>query len=317
MGRGSLVGRPVFVTGATGFLGTHLVRALTVAGAEVHALRRRPEVGTRLHTDNVHWHTGDLLDVDSLEKALQNARPDVVFHLAASGTTIEENDTEKVFRTNVGGTLNLWRALSDQPCRIVHTGSCGEYGQVRGQSTEDQLCTPTWFYPATKNASVVLLSTLSRESGREVVTLRPFGPYGPADNPSRIVPQVIRSLLRDEPVRVTLGEQLRDYAFVDDQVDAFLLAATAELPGPGRIYNVGSGQVITLRHLIETIATTIGVNALTKVRFGAVPYRETEIWEMCANIDAARRDLGYSPRVSLDDGIRRTVSWYRERGDGR
>src|SRR3990172_8476680 len=119
MGRGSLAGRPVFVTGATGFLGTHLVHALTSAGAEVHALRRRPEVGTRLHGDNVNWHAGDLLDVDSLERALQNARPDVVFHLAASGTTIEENDTEKVFRTNVSGTLNLWRALSHQPCRIV------------------------------------------------------------------------------------------------------------------------------------------------------------------------------------------------------
>jgi nucleoside-diphosphate-sugar epimerase len=317
MARGSLARRPVFVTGATGFLGSHLVRALTVAGAEVHALRRRNEGGTPLRADDVTWHTGDILDPDSLDEALQKACPDVVFHLAAYGTTIEESDADKVFRTNVEGTLNLWKALSDKPCRIVHTGSCGEYGHVRGLCTEDQCCAPTWFYPATKNASVVLLSTLSRETGREVVTLRPFGPYGPADKPSRVVPQVIQTLLSGEPVRVTLGEQLRDYAFIDDHVSAFLLAATAELPAHGRIYNVGSGEVITLRHLIETIARTIGGDAPGRVQFGAVPYRETEVWEMCANIDAARLDLGFAPRVSLDEGIRRTVSWYRARGDRR
>jgi nucleoside-diphosphate-sugar epimerase len=317
MASASFSGRPVFVTGASGFLGTHLVLALRASGAEVHALRRRTSSNTRLACDGVHWHEGDLLDIASMRQVVNEARPDVVFHLAAGGTTVEDDDVETVFRTNVTGTLNLWKALADNPSRIVYTGSCGEYGQVRGPIAETQLCEPTWFYPATKNASVVLLSSLSRESGRDVVILRPFGPYGPADNPSRIIPHVIRSFLAGGPVRVTAGEQLRDYSHVDDHVQALQLAATVELEVRGSIYNVGSGQAITIRYLVETIARAVSDDAIERVQFGAVPYRDTEIWEMYASIDAARRDLGYVPRVSLEDGIRRTVSWYREEGKGR
>lgn len=311
-GSGSLAGRAVLVTGATGFLGTHLVRALTAVGAEVHALRRRPDAGTRLPCEGVKWHLGDVLDLASLREVVRKARPEKVFHLAAHGT-VEGGDPDLTFRVNVEGSLNLWRALDGAGCRFVHAGSCGEYGRAEGQVTEREVCRPTWFYPATKNASVVLLSTLGRESGREVVTLRPFGPYGPADDPRRVVPHVVLSLLRGEDVAVTEGEQLRDYAFVEDQVEAFLLAATRPLASPGEIYNVGSGEVTTLRRLMESVAEAVGDGALRRIRFGALPYRESEMWEMCANIDAARRDLGYVPRTPLAEGLRRTVAWYRER----
>jgi nucleoside-diphosphate-sugar epimerase len=237
----------------------------------------------------------------------------VVFHLAAYGTTYEQRDEELALRINVEGSWKLWRALESTTTRLVHIGSCGEYGQVRGQVREDHVCEPTWFYPATKNASVVLLSTLARQSGREVVTLRPFGPYGPGDDSSRVVPQVISKLLRDKEVPLSGGEQLRDYAYVDDHVEAILLAGTRPLLTNGAIYNIGSGRVITLRALIETLANAVGPEAASKLRFGAVPYRETEVWEMCCDISAARRDLGFEPVTSLEDGMRRTVAWFRHR----
>ncbi|MDQ3244609.1 MAG: NAD(P)-dependent oxidoreductase, partial [Gemmatimonadota bacterium] len=187
----------------------------------------------------------------------------------------------------------------------------GEYGRKRGQVTEETACEPTWLYPATKNASVVLLSTLARESGREVITLRPFGPYGAADDPGRVLPQVIRTLLAGQEMKATAGEQLRDYAHVDDHVQAFLLAGLAPLRENGAIYNIGSGEIVTLRKLIETTAQAIGGDALERIRFGALPYRDSEVWEMCCDISAARADLGYEPRVRLADGIARTVDWYR------
>lgn len=314
----SLEGRAVLVTGATGFLGSHLARALTAAGARVHALRRRPEQDTRFPVEGIVWHPGSLTDPASLRAAVAAASPEVVFHLAAYGTTFGQKDQEEAFRVNVEGSLHLWRALEGAPCRLpcrlVMAGSCGEYGQARGQVREDLACRPTWFYPATKNAAVTLLSTLGRQHGREVVTLRPFGPYGPADSSDRVVPHVIETLLAGREVAVTLGEQLRDYAYVDDHVAAFLLAATRPLPETGAVYNVGSGEVIRLRDLLEAIARAVGGvggDALDRVLFGAVPYRDSEVWEVCCSIEAARRDLGYEPRVPLDEGLRRTVAWYR------
>jgi nucleoside-diphosphate-sugar epimerase len=307
----SLAGRAVFVTGATGFLGTHLARALVSAGARVHALRRSASATTRLPCEGITWHEGDLTDAESLRAALRSSEPEVVFNLAAYGTTYDQKDDERAYRVNVEGSWNLWRALEGMECRLVHAGTCGEYGVARGQVTEDHVCRPTWFYPATKNAAVVMLSTLAGQSKREVVSLRPFGPYGAADYSNRVVPSVILSLIKGEEVRVTAGEQLRDYAHVGDHVNAFLLAATRPLARAGAIYNVGSGEVVTLRHLIESIARAVGAGAIDLVRFGALPYRDTEVWEMCCDITAARTELGYSPRVALDEGIAETVEWYR------
>lgn len=310
MGEPSYAGRRVFVTGATGFIGTHLVRRLLAAGAEVHAIRRDPAQRTRLPAEGVVWHAGDILDRQSLGSAVSDAKPHVVFHLAAYGTVFEQQNHNLAFRTNVEGSLNLWRALDGFPCRFVHAGSCGEYGQASGQVSERTLCEPTWFYPATKNASVVLLSTLGRESGREIVTLRPFGPFGEADDDGRIIPHVIRSLLSGGVVRVTFGAQLRDFAHIDDHVKGFLLAGISTLLHNGAIYNIGSGKVVTVRSVIESIAKVVGGDALDRVEFGAIPYRSTEVWEMCCDISAARNDLGYDPEISLYEGIERTVRWF-------
>ena len=313
MGERPYAGRRVLVTGATGFIGSHLVRALADEGAEVHAIRRSAEGRTRFPVENVAWHRGDLTDAASLAGAVGAARPHVVFNLAAYGTTFDQKDDHTALRVNVEGAWNLWRALEGSDARLVHAGSCGEYGQAKGQVTEDHVCRPTWFYPATKNASVVLLSTLGMQHGREVVSLRPFGPYGEGDDANRVIPHVIRTLLRGEEVRVTPGEQLRDYAHVDDHVRAFVLAGVRELPRRVAIYNTGSGEVITLRTLLEATADAVGPEARSLLRFGAVAYRESEVWEMCCDVSAARRDLGWEPRVTLASGLARTVEWFRAR----
>ncbi len=308
-----MAGMPVFLTGATGFLGSHLAVELARRGAVVHALRRDPSRTTRIPCPAVTWHLGDLTDLDSLQNAVAQSRPAVVFHLGAYGAVYGEKDDPAIFQVNVEGTWNLWRALEGQRCRLVYAGSCGEYGECRGPIREDQICRPQWFYPATKNAAAVLLSALGRRGDREVVILRPFGPYGPADNAGRIIPLTILSLLRGEEVRVTEGAQLRDYAFVDDHVAAFIHAALRPLPCPVRTYNIGSGQVITLRTLIETIVRAVDEKVMERVRFGAIPYRPDETWEMYCDSSAATDELGWSPRVPLIDGINRTVEWYRRK----
>lgn len=305
-----LDGARVLVTGARGFLGGALSQALERAGAEVHALSRTPSPRTG---PRITWHLGDLTDPPSLERAVAATRPAVVFHLAAYGTTYAERDRERAVAVNVQGSLALWQSLEGHDCRLVVAGSCGEYGDLRGLAREDQACAPTWFYPATKHAMVTLLTTLGRETGREVVVLRPFGPYGPGDRSNRVVPAVASRLLAGREVATTAGEQLRDFLFVDDHVRAFLLAATRPLPATGRIYNVGSGEPVALRRVIEAVATAVGGDAPARVRLGALPYRDTEVWEMCAAITAIRQDLGFAPTIDLAAGLATTVEWHRER----
>ena len=215
-------------------------------------------------------------------------------------------------RVNITGALNLWAALSGTNARLVMAGSCGEYGQAAGLIAETQACRPTWFYPATIHAAVTLLTTLAREGNRQLVVIRPFGPYGPADNSDRILPRVIEALLGRDDVRVTAGEQLRDFLYIDDHVKAFLLAAVTARLDPGAVFNCGSGIPRRLRDVIEAAARLVGNGALARVKFGAVPYRATEVWEMCADIGAARRDLGFEPAIGLEEGLSRTIAWYRD-----
>lgn len=304
--------RAVLVTGATGFLGTHLALALAAAGARVHALRRgRGE--TRLPCPEIVWHQGDMTDAASLAAAVRASRPEAVFHLAAYGTAYDQQDEAEALAVNVLGSHHLFNALAGTEARLVVAGSSAEYGRARGRLREGRACQPTWIYGATKNAAVVLLSTLGRQHGREVVTLRPFGPYGPADNPARVIPHVLTALLAGGDVPLTAGEQVRDFVHVDDCVDAFLAAATLPLSETGRIYNIGSGEGVRIRDLALTLARAVGHGAEERLRFGAQPYREGEVWEAVGDITAAAADLGYRPRVSLEEGLARTLAWYRER----
>jgi UDP-glucuronate 4-epimerase len=215
-----------------------------------------------------------------------------------------------MFRVNVDGTRALWTALGARDCRLVQTGSCGEYGTVAGPIAESVACRPQSWYPATIHAAVTLSQARAFETGRDVVILRPFGPYGPGDRPERLVSYVVQRLLAGEKAEVTAGDQLRDYSYVGDHVNALLLAATRPLPCIAPIYNIGSGRPIRVRALVDAIAAAIGPSAAGRLVL-ARPYRRDDPPEMYADIGAATRDLGYTPAVSLDEGLQRTIDAYR------
>ena len=289
----ALLGRRVLVTGGTGFLGSHLFPALTSAGAAVHVFR------------------GDIAEGAALRAAVESARPHLVFHLAAYGTTLLQRDEARMRAVNEGGVEWLWKALDGWPCRIVQTGTCAEYGPATGPLREERECRPVSVYAQTIHAAVSYSLDRARASGRELVVLRPFGPYGPRDRPERLMPHVITGLLAGERVEVTAGAQRRDYSYVDDHIRAMLLAATRPLVDTARVYNVASGVPITVRSLVEAVAAAVSPTAIARVAFGAEPYRPHDLADMYADTTAARRELEYEPAVSLADGLARTVAAYR------
>ena len=289
----SLAGRRVLVTGARGFLGSHLMPALAAAGAEAQAFR------------------GDITDAEAVRAEVSAVRPDLVFHMAAYGTTPIQRDEARMRDVNVGGLEHLWKALDRQSCRVVQTGSCGEYGPAMGALAEHHVCRPATAYTQTMHEAVLFSLDRARHSGRELIVLRPFGSYGPGDRSERLVPHVIDGLLSGGRVATTSGPQRRDYSHVSDHVRALMLAGTRTLADMPAVFNIGAGRPIRVRDLIETIAIVIGDGALGRIDFGAVPLHPSDLSDLFAETTAARRLLGYEPTVGLEDGLSRTVAWHR------
>ncbi len=290
----TLEGRRIFITGARGFLGSHLSRALAAVGADIHAF------------------AGDVTDGSSLHAAVAAAQPDVIFHLAAYGTTATQPDATRMREVNVGGVEKLWLALDGCRGRLVQTGTCAEYAPKNGALAEDDPCVPDSEYARTQHEAVAYSQSMAQRTGREVVVLRPFGPYGPGDRPERLIPFVIDGLLGSGRVAVTAGRQRRDFSHVSHHIAALIAAASVPLAQTGRAYNVGSGQPISVRDLVEKLAGLIGDRAGDRIDYGAASSRADDGADRYADIRAAQRDLGVTPAVALDEGLRLTIRAARE-----
>ncbi len=312
-------GKRVAVTGATGFVGARLTRELVALGAEVTALSHDDGTG--------EWRLGDaagairsvetdLGDPVSARAALAAADPETVFHLATYYAVDNDVDLAEMIDTNVKAAAVVVAASAGLPSLevLVNTGTCAEYGDFRGQADEDTRVDPNNVYASTKAAQTVIAMQLGRDLEVPVTTLRLYNMYGEYEKPSRLVPHVALSLHRGREVRLTAGEQAKDYSYVGDVVRAFLAAGARPAAAAGEVFNIGSGSTVTMRELVEEIARHFpGSEEL--VRFGALPYRADEMWFQGTSAEKARRLLGWSASTPLSEGIASVVAWYRENAD--
>ena len=300
------------VTGATGMVGANLVRRLVAEGHEVSVLVRPTSHPQRLEglEDRLRVLVGDLVDAEAVSRIVRAEHPDVVFHLASTiWGRVPEGQSAAHVGVNILGTCHLLDALRGLPkTRLVFTGSSAVYGPG-SQLNEGRRLAPNTFYGATKASASLLVQTAARCDQLPTVELRLFMPYGPWEESNRLIPQVILAALAGRDIPMTAGTQQRDLIYMDDVVEALLLAATRPVPA-GAVFNVGSGVAITVRELVERLLRLMGhpVKALV----GALPMRPDEILEMSADVTAAKTQLGWRPRTSLDEGLRRTIAWWTQ-----
>lgn len=300
-----------FVTGASGFVGAGLARALLARGDEVHCLVRASSNLWRLDgiKKELHFHTGDFLDKEVVSRSLLSAQPSVVFHLGSYGTyPKQQNDTAKILEATLLGAHTVFSAAKENGVgMVVNAGSSSEYGPKDHPMREDEPLAPSSYYAVGKAAQTFLGQHMARAEGFPIVTLRLFSIYGPFEEPGRFVPTVISNALRGIDVPIADPHIARDFLYLPDAIDAFLLAA--EKPElSGEVINVGSGTQSTLLDVYNAVIAKTG--SASKASFGKYEKRpfDTNIW--VADTDKMHTLLECTPRFTLAEGIADMVKWF-------
>jgi len=304
----------VLVTGATGFIGSHLVRRLVDDGVDVHALSSvvSSVYPVRLAPlrDRITLHGGNLMDRSAMDSVVADARPTHVFHLGAYthvGKSWQRVD--ECIQTNVQGTVNLLRALEGRGYeRFVYFGTSEIYGDVDVPFREDAVVNPISPYSVSKYAGERFCRMFHQGRGWPVVMIRAFNAYGPAQTPDRVIPEIIGRALRGDELKMTTGRQTREFNYVDDLVDGVVRAGTVE-GIDGVVFNLGCGEEISMRDLATMILDLLDNPIAAK--FGELPERPTEIPRMFCDNTRARELLGWKPQHTLRNGLEKTIEWYR------
>ena len=296
------------MTGANGFVGANLVRALLESQAEVICVTRSGADLWRIVDiqKDVSIVTHDLGYGISDTTKREVGHADIVYHLAAAGVDQTFSDSASIVSANVGGTLELLDAAVEWGVeRFIYCGSCFEYGSG-DRLSEDAIPNPTNQYAASKSAAWIFSRAFARQHGLDVVSLRPFTVYGPFEGSFRLVPQTISNALEGVSIPLTLGEQERDFVYVDDLTEAFLRAVQSKNLA-GEALNICTGIATSVRSMVTKILEITGSES--QPLFGSVPYRESELWNLSGNPEKAERLLGWMPSHSVDEGIRQTLDW--------
>ncbi len=298
----------VLITGATGFIGAHVLRILVEEGCEVHGLiRPGSDVG---RIGDVLPRMGviraDLGDGVALAAHVEKLRPELCVHLAwttEAGKYLQSAENLEL----LSASWKLAAGLASAGCkRLVAVGTCFEYDTDAGYLSEATALRPRSLYAAAKASLGLLLEQLQSLTGMEVAWVRLFYQYGPYEDERRLVPSVIVSLLRGRVAAVGHGTQIRDYLHVEDVARAIWAVGVSGLTGP---VNVGSGQPVTVREIVSTVGALLGRSDL--IAWSARPVDEADPPFICANNGRLVRNTSWTYRYSLEDGLKQTIEWWR------
>ena len=312
----------VLLTGAGGFIGSHMAEALVLQGASLRAFvhyNARGDVGLLGQLDphllgEMEIVSGDLTDPDAVQKAVRGC--DTVFHLGALiSIPYSYHHPQQVVATNVMGTLNVLLACRDQGVeRLIHTSTSEVYGTARTVPiSEEHPLQGQSPYSASKIGADKLAESFYCAFGLPVVTVRPFNTFGPRQSARAVIPTVITQALTQPQIKLGSLETRRDFTFVSDTVAGFLRAAQAEGVS-GQVFNLGTGREVWIGDLVEMILNLVaefGVAQRPALKTDAQRLRpeHSEVMRLLSDNRLARDVLGWSPAVSLEEGLRRTMAW--------
>jgi nucleoside-diphosphate-sugar epimerase len=246
-----------------------------------------------------------------MELLADDIKPEYVFHLGAYTHVGKSwNRVDECIQVNIQGTVNLLMAVERVGfTRFLNTGTSEIYGDIEVPFREDATVHPISPYSVSKHAAEEYCRLFADARDLPLVRVRPFNAYGPMQSPDRVIPEIISRAVQGQPLKMTQGTQTREFNYVEDLADGFVALATA--PGiDGDLFNLGCGREVSMRDIAVTILKLMG-DPITP-EFGAIPERPIEIYRMHADVTKTAERVGWRSKISLEEGLERTIAWYRD-----
>lgn len=311
----------VLVTGAGGFIGSHLTECLVELGAHTRAFVHYNSLGRWGWLDHspvksqIEVVAGDITDRDSVAKAVDGI--DIVFHLAALiGIPYSYHAPLSYLRTNIEGTLNILRtALDENVERVVHTSTSEAYGTAQYVPIDEkhplQGQSP---YSATKIGADKLAEAFHLSFGLPVATIRPFNTYGPRQSDRAVIPTIITQALTQPEIKLGNLIPTRDFNYVLDTVAGFISMASTP-KAVGEVINIGSGKEISIGDLVQMTLDLLDKNIPIVSKSQRMRPEPSEVDRLCADNSKAKELLDWEPKYSLEKGLKETIIWLEENND--
>jgi dTDP-glucose 4,6-dehydratase len=307
----------VLVTGAGGFIGSHLAELLARAGANVRAFVRytsRGDHGWLEHADPetakaIEVFRGDLANPEAVSNAMRGC--EVVFHLGALiPIPYSYRHPREFVSANVEGTLNVLEAARrGEHARIVHTSTSEVYGTAQTiPIDEEHRLHPQSPYAASKVAADQLALSFQRSFGTPVVVVRPFNTYGPRQSARAVIPTIVTQVLSRDVVELGATSPTRDFLYVEDTAGGIVRCAEAE-GVDGEVINLGASTEVSIAEIAERVMRLLGRDVPVELDENRLRPRDSEVERLVADTTKAKERLGWEPSVDLDDGLQRTVDW--------
>lgn len=312
--------KKVLVTGAGGFIGSHLVERLVEADASVRVFvrynsRADPGLLRMIPSEmisKVEIIGGDLRDSDAIRKVVEGC--EFVFHLGALiSIPYSYLHPVEVAESNLLGTLNILMACRDfKVSKLIHTSTSEVYGSaLKLKIDESHPLQGQSPYSASKIGADKLAESFYRAYDLPVVTVRPFNTYGPRQSARAVIPTIITQVLASKTIHLGSLDTIRDFTFIDDTVNGFLKAAVAK-DVDGWTFNLGTGVAISIGDLTERIIQKVGTQIHIEIDAARIRPKKSKVTRLLSDNSLARERLDWIPTVNLDQGLDRTISWIRE-----
>ena len=305
----------ILLTGGTGFVGANLARRLLQEGHTLHLLVRQGYKDWRIKDllPHLQIHVVDMLDAGLLNAEVAAIRPEWVFHLATYGAYSWQEDLQQAVQTNLLGAVNLVGACQKVGFDVfVNTGSSSEYGFKDHAPAENEWIDPNSYYAVTKASATLFCRYTAKRYNLCIPTLRLYSVYGPYEEPDRLIPKVILHGLKGQLPPLVNPDIVRDFVYVRDVENAYLLLASQSSGAVGEVYNLGTGIQTSLRDVVALAQKVFRLSV--EPQWGTMPNRQwdTTVWQ--AN-NTSLLKMGWAPAYTFERGFRETVEWFQTRSE--
>ncbi len=303
----------ILITGGAGFIGANFVYKCLEMNYEVNIIEKKEANFWRIKKikDRIKIHFNNLLNYKETEKFIFEIKPDIVVHFAAYGAYQRfQQDIDLTINTNLKATINLVNACNKIGVEcFINTGTNSEYGIKENPMKETDILEADNLYAITKASATMYCQMTAKKFNFPVVIMRPFAVYGYFEEKERLIPSIIVSCLSNNKLELSRPDSVRDFIFIEDLMDAYLLAIKNIKNIKGQIFNLGGGKQNPISKIVKIVKNITGSNI--KPTYGQTKAAQTEPKNWVSDISKAKKMLGWQPKYNLEAGLKKNIEWFK------